>query len=363
VKPIALVAGALAVKVGKGGHAWSRVSFVAGLRRLGFEVLFVEQLPRPDPGMREYFERVSRDFNLGAHLVCEKPSYELIARAEAASLLLNIGGHLTIPEVKRPAPVRIYLDDDPAYTQLWSEAGLLAERLGGHTHYFTFGTSIGCASCTLPDGGIEWHTLLPPVVLDDWPVTNGVCEGFTTVASWRGGYGRLEAAGHVYGQKAHQFRHFVETAERSGGRFEIALEIDDSDSADAELMRSHGWRLVDPRQVAASPQEFRRYVQKSGAEFSVAQGIYVETRCGWFSDRTTRYLATGKPALVQDTGFSRHLPTGEGLVAFTTIDEAVEGARDIARRYDQHAAAAREIAERHFSSDVVLGKMLEAAGL
>src|SRR5436305_333619 len=79
----------------------------------------------------------------------------------------------------------------------------------------------------------------------------------------------------------------------------------------------------------------------SAAEFSVAQGVYVASGSGWFSDRTSRYLASGKPALVQDTGFSRHLPTGEGLVAFTTLEDAIAGADAIVSDYDRHARAAR----------------------
>jgi hypothetical protein len=124
----------------------------------------------------------------------------------------------------------------------------------------------------------------------------------------------------------------------------------------------HGWTITDPRGAAASPDDFRRYVQGSSAEFSVAQGIYVQTNSGWFSDRTIRYLASGKPTLVQDTGFGRHLPTGEGLVAFRTLEEAIDGATRIATEYPKHAAAARRIAEEYFASDIVLTRLLEDLG-
>ena len=104
----------------------------------------------------------------------------------------------------------------------------------------------------------------------------------------------------------------------------------------------------------------RAYVQESSAEFSAAQGMYVDTACGWFSDRSVRYLASGKPVLVQDTGFSEILPVGEGLLAFRTIDEAVAGAAEIAGRYAEHCAAARRLAEQHFESDRVLVALLRA---
>ena len=161
----------------------------------------------------------------------------------------------------------------------------------------------------------------------------------------------------------HEFRKFIELPQRSPHRFEIALDIDPADSRDLEGLRAHGWRVADPQQVAGSPEALRDYVQGSDAEFSAAQGMYVDTQCGWFSDRTTRYLASGRPALVQDTGFSRTLPVGDGLVAFSTLEEAVAAAGDIVARYPEHAAAARRIAEEQFGSERVLARFCEEAGI
>ncbi len=145
--------------------------------------------------------------------------------------------------------------------------------------------------------------------------------------------------------------------------FEIALQIHPADSKDLEALKTHGWQIVDPKQVADSPDAFRKYVRNSSAEFSVAQGIYVDTNSGWFSDRTVRYLASGKPALVQETGFSRHIPVGKGLLSFRTMDEAVEGARCIVRDYEHHCLVARRVAEEYFDSDKVIGQMLAEIGL
>lgn len=183
------------------------------------------------------------------------------------------------------------------------------------------------------------------------------------MASWRGAYGAVEHNGKRYGVKAHEFRKFIELPQRAPQNFEIALSIDPGDRKDREALTAHGWTLADPVACSGTPDVFRCYVQNSGAEFSVAQGIYVETHSGWFSDRTTRYLASGKPVLVQDTGFSRHLPAGEGLLAFRTLEEAVAGAAEIARDYSRHAKAARLIAEEFFDARKIAARLLEQLDL
>ena len=339
------------------------MSLVVGLTRLGFDVVLVEALPEGATESRDYLTRTCATLGIEGYAVGHSPPPELVDRAEAASLLINVGGHVTCEAIKKPPRVRVFLDDDPGYTQFWRAQGLLDTKLAGHDFYFTYGEQIGRAGCPIPTGGIDWRPLRPPVVLTDWPVVASSRDTFTTVASWRGPYGRVAVDGHLYGQKAHEFRRFSQLPALAPHPFEIALDIDPAEASDRELLLKQGWNLVDPRVVASTPEDFRRYVQQSSAEFSVAQGIYVDTHCGWFSDRTTRYLASGKPALVQDTGFSSSIPTGEGLIAFTTMDEAVAGADSIMRTYDAHAQAARAIAEEHFDSDKVLGRMLEEVGL
>jgi hypothetical protein len=155
----------------------------------------------------------------------------------------------------------------------------------------------------------------------------------------------------------------IELPGRCSPSFELELDIHPDERADIETLQRHGWSLVDAPELVATPATFRSYVQGSGAEFSVAQGVYVETGSGWFSDRTARYLASGRPALVQDTGFSSNLPCGEGLVPFRTLEEAVAGAEEIASDPERHGRAARRIAEEHFDSDIVLRAFLRDAGL
>src|SRR5206468_6516843 len=138
----------------------------------------------------------------------------------------------------------------------------------------------------------------PPVVLEHWPRSNGGIDRFTTVASWRGTYGPVQYGSKTFGLKVHEFRKFIELPLRTSQKFEIALDIHPDEVRDLHLLHSNNWGIADPKIAASDPAAFRDYVQSSGAEFSVAQGIYVETNSGWFSDRTVRYLASGKPVLV-----------------------------------------------------------------
>jgi hypothetical protein len=203
----------------------------------------------------------------------------------------------------------------------------------------------------------------PPVVLEHWPVARAARSNrFTTVGSWRGTFGKIEIDGRSFGQKAHEFRKFVTLPLHRSYCFELALDIHPAEVSDLESLHANRWRLVDPYCASGDPEKFRDYVQGSSAEFSVAQGIYVDTNSGWFSDRTVRYLASGKPALVEDTGFSSTLPVGRGLIAFRTLDEAIAGADSIVEDYEAHCAAARRLAEDVFDAEKVLSALLRETG-
>ena len=340
------VGGALADKTESGGEAWVRLSYALGLRRLGCEVRLVEEAHDPSPAAVDYARAVAASFDL---------AYDLAEnRVEGGDLLVNISGNVRSETLLRSFRRTVFVDIDPGFTQFWHERGI--EQIPEHDVYFTIGENIGREDCPIPTGGIEWRQTRPPVVLDEWPVADGGFDRFTTVATWRCPYGRIEP----YGLKHHEWRRFSRLPLSTRLPFEAALRIEPADVADRNLLEEQSWHLVDPG-VTRDPDAFRNYVRGSGAEFSVAQGIYTETNSGWFSDRTVRYLASGRPALVQDTGFTRTLPVGEGLVAFRTLEEAVAGARAIVGDYDRHAAAARAIAEEQFDSNKVLGALLEDA--
>ena len=380
---VVAVAGAVANKHRYGGSIWVRMSWAEALRELGFDVLFVEEI---DPsacvdaagapcGFAEsanvrVFDAVMAAFGLtgSAALCCPAlglvhgmDEAALLERLGEAELLVNISGHLRAPALLDRVGRRVFVDLDPGYTQVWAASGVAG--VGDHELFCTVGLSVGTAACDLPRGGIEWRPVRQPVVLGRWPADAGdPASGFTTVASWRGAYGRAEWEGRAFGLKAHEFRRLADLPGRVGAPFGVALDIHPADAADRDRLRDGGWRIEDPATVG-DIEGFRDFVLRSAAECSPAQGIYVEARTGWFSDRTVRYLASGRPALVQDTGFGDHLPVGEGLLAFSTPEEAAAGAEAILADYSRHAAAARRIAEEHFAPAPALGPLLEAAGV
>jgi hypothetical protein len=379
-----VVGGAVANKLHNGGEAWVRLSWIRGLQRLGLDVWFVEQIdaatcvdadgapaPFAESENRRYFDAVMEEFGLtdrasllyeGGREAAGPGLGELTDVAAEADLLVNVSGHLQIPALTERLRRKAYVDLDPGFTQFWHADGW--RGLDGHDTYFTVGENVGRPGCEIPAGGIDWHPVPPPVVLDDWPVPPGDSLGaFTTVGAWRGAFGVIERDGRTYGLKVHEFRKMIELPRRVPFRFEIALDIYPGDDRDRESLEEHGWHLLRPADTVRGPLEFRRFVQGSGAEFSVAQGIYVDTNSGWFSDRSVRYLASGRPALLQDTGFSENYPVGEGLLAFRTLDEAAAGAERIAAGYVGHRAAARALAEERFDSDKVLPRFLAEAGL
>jgi hypothetical protein len=338
-----VVAGALASKAGSGGEAWVRLSYALGFRRLGCDVRLIEEARDASSKALDYARSVAARFGL---------DYEAAAEAKGGDLLVNVSGNVRSKTVRRRFRRTLFIDIDPGFTQFWHEQGI--EPIPHHDAYATIAGNIGSRDCPIPTCGLTWLATRPPVVLEKWPVAVGGFDRFTTVSTWRAPFGPIEP----YGLKHHQWRTFLHLPAETKLPFEVALDIDPADAADRNALDANGWHVVDPA-VAAEPDGFGNYVRGSGAEFSVAQGIYVETKSGWFSDRSTRYLASGRPVLVQDTGFAGTLLVGEGLVTFKTPDEAAAGARAIVDDYDHHALAARMIAEEYFDSDKVLRKLLE----
>jgi hypothetical protein len=380
-----LVSGMMATVPHQGGATWAVLQYLLGFWRLGHDVYFIE--PVAESALQPagvslassenaaYFRRVVAEFGLeetsalllSGTQVTVGPDYRQLCRlTQRADVLIDISGMLAGHELARDIPVRVYLDLDPAFNQLWHAAQGIDVGFGDHTHFVTIGRAIGRPDhpqCEVPTCGLDWITTFQPVVLSYWPRTEALdYDALTTVANWRG-YGSIDHDGVFYGQKAHALRRFITLPTLAGENFLLALAIHPGEVKDLEALAGNGWCLVDPARVARTPAAYRRFVQGSRAELGIAKSGYVASRCGWFSDRSVCYLASGRPVLAQETGFSSFLPTGAGLLAFETLDQAVEGVAALRKDYQRHAQAARNIAEEYFDSDKVLRRLLQSIGV
>lgn len=361
-----------------GGSLWVRLQYLLGLRRLGVDAYWVDRLAPPDsrknPHSADYlahrFRRFAEDFGFqdrycivyeGGERHYGMDERRLREAIERADLLLNVGGRLEPGDPLLGVRRRAFLDVDPGFTQIWAlETDMHLER---HDLFFTIGQNVGGPGFSVPTGDVEWQPTLPPVVLEQWPARiDPARERIGTVADWRGSQDAFYE-GQWYSGKREEFLGFLRVPLEAGVQIELALLVGQGDYEDLGLLMRHGWRVHDPCSHAGDPWSYREYIQSSRAELSVAKQGYVRTRSGWVSDRTACYLASGKPAIVQSTGFEHRLPTGTGLLTFSTIGEAVEALQSVQEDYTRHAQAARRLAEEHFDSDAVLTSLLGRAGL
>jgi hypothetical protein len=233
-----------------------------------------------------------------------------------------------------------------------------------HHAFFTVGMKVGERDCDVPTLGVQWKPFTPFVYLPMWTSSSNTTNDapFSSVTHWA--WGELSWKGRRLSlAKRDGYFPFIDLPERTGRRFELAVRFQPTDtSGDRERLLSHGWNLVDPWEVAASPAAYQRYIAASHAEISCPKPIFRDLNTGWFSDRSACYLASGRPVLAQDTGFTEHLPTGSGLLTFETMEEAVAGVEAIDSNYGAHTLAARRIAEEHLDSRRCLSRMLAACG-
>ncbi len=363
--------------VAAAGNTWAFLQWVLGFRELGWEIWMVEALdgakcigpdwqPRPfaESANRAHWEAVLERFGLApcATLLVDGAAANLDdarAFANTADLFLNISGHFRGPALPTPRAVRVYLDLDPAFTQIWAAAYGSDMNFAGHHRHFTVGARFGREGCLAPACGIEWLPTLPPVVLSQWPRADlDAPPRFTTVAHWHG-YSWVEWNGVWFKGKSDEFARFLDLPARlPGAVFEIATEIH-THAGELEAFGRAGWRLIDGQQVSSSFDAHAAYIRGSGAEFSAAKGGYVVSRGGWFSDRSVCYLASGRPVVLQSTGIEECVPTGRGLFTCSSLEEAEAACRRVLDDAPAQRAAARELAETHFASGKVIRAMVE----
>jgi hypothetical protein len=361
-----------------GGSLWVRLQYLLGLQRLGIDTYWVDRLAPPDtrknPHSVDYLDRRFRGFAedfgfadrycivyAGGERHFGMDERRLDEVTERADLLLNVSGRLEPGDPLLRVRRRAFLDVDPGFTQIWAlQTDMHLER---HHVFFTIGQNVGGPAFPVPTGDLDWQPTLPPVVLERWPpVIEPASSRIGTVADLRGSQDAIYE-GEWFSGKREQFLGFLRVPSEAGVEMDVALLVGQEDYEDLGILLRHGWRVRDPYSHAGDPHSYREFIQSSRAEFSVAKQGYVRTRSGWISDRTACYLASGKPAIVQSTGFEHRLPTGTGLLTFSTVGEAVTALQQVQEDYLAHAHAARRLAEDHFDSDAVLANLLKRAGI
>jgi hypothetical protein len=372
-----VIAGSIAQAAFRPGHAHVFLNYALGFKGLGYDVLLVDHLSNEMisnvPGLTpsrarkravEWFKIVTRYGGLedSATLLFDNGTSvglsrrALQSRIATSVLMLNFMGFITDAALLEAAPRRVFVDIDPGFPQMWDELGWY-DAFTDHDAFVTLGENVGSADCLIPTRSLPWITTRQPVVLDRWPTVPGG-DKFTSVATWRGPFDAVYFRNERFGLRVHEFRRFMELPKRTSVEFELALDIDPEDSSDLEALRTSGWRLTLPSTIGDFGS-YRRFIQRSLGEFMVAKGMYVSTNSGWFSDRSISYLASGKPVVAEETGFSAYYPVGEGLLPFSTLDEALAAVEAVRARPTLHARAARGLAEELFDAKHVLERLLQ----
>jgi hypothetical protein len=371
------------VRLPMGGIAWHHLQFVWGLARLGHDVYFVEDSndyswscydpsrhvcdTDPTYGLHfaeQLFERVGlgeRWAYYDAHrsMWCGPCADRALAVCESADVLVNLGHSNPLRAWFQSIPVRVLVDTDPAFTQVRHLTDAAArKRAAGHTAFFSFGENIGRNGCSVPSDGFRWQPIRQPIVLDAWPVAPGPASGrFTTVMQWDS-YRPREYNGIRYGMKSQSFETYMTLPTQTGAALELTIG---GASAPLSQLRENGWGTRNPTEIAQDPWTYQRYLQQSKAEFTVAKHGYVVSRSGWFSERSAGYLASSRPVVTEETGFSDWLPVGEGLFAFRSAGDACAAIHEVNCRYELHCQRAREIAEAYFDARKVLAQLVAQA--
>ena len=371
-----------------GGVAWDYGQYALGLERLGYEVYYLEDTgwqtydPRKgeygeDPGygvnfLHDALGRLSPTLAERWHFrAMDGPTFgveparfdRIVADAE---LFLNVSGGTILREEYMNNPCKILIDTDPGWNHFvnfpkWDRNPGWQRSHGwrAHDHFFSYAERMGRPDCILPPLGIDWQPTRPPVVLDRWqaepPGTT-----WTTVMTWNNFGEPVRYQGVEYGSKEREFVGVETIPQHTKASFELSVG---GTNPPRDHWRSLGWSVVDSETISRTADSYRSYIQQSRGEFSVAKNVYVATRSGWFSCRSVCYLASGRPVVVQDTGFSEFIPVGEGLFAFTNPAEVEAAIEAVEADYPRHQAAAREIAREYFDADRVLGDMLKKVGM
>jgi len=374
-----------------GGMTWQVLHHLVGLRRLGLDVWYVEDSDRYpfalggrdrtlDFGPNvDFLARHLTEVGLADRWVFRSPiEPDLTAGAldidglnrlyRDADAVLNLCGAQELLPRHDVIDCLVYLETDPVVSQVGVAKGdrQWVELLDRYQHHFTYATNLRGPGCPVPVERYGWVPTVPPVVTDWWATDVPPADdaALTTILQWSSVGPDVEWNGECWRwRKDVELLRYVDLPRSSPVTIEASMRVGDRDRAAAEQTFSHGWRSR-PAEDLDDPFVYRRYIQESLGEFSVAKHQYVAPRSGWFSDRTVCYLAAGRPVVVQDTGFRNTVGRPQrGLHVFRSFDEAVGSTQAIAGDYEVESKAASNVAHEVFEAERVLGSMMSTIGL
>jgi hypothetical protein len=366
-----------------GGHFWVYLQYVHGLRQAGCEVYWVEHF-RSDGTGRErsrvgsLLRRLKRYGLDGKVILCtdaggertQGMNYTYIGATQSAAhevfkradLLVNFHYALD-PELLASFRRTVLVDIDPGLLQTWMSSGQLS--VAPHDVYHTTGETVGMPSASFSDGGLGWLHIRPPVCLDLWPYTyDPRCKAFTTVTNWWGEWATETVQGRpvLYDNtKRIAFLSFADLPRLTSQPLELAVHLASADEAERQMLERRGWRIRHASEVSRTPEMYREYIQRSRGELSCVKPSCVKLQNGWVSDRSLCYLASGKPVVMQDTGPSPYLPFGDGILRFSTPEQAADALAAVNADYERHCRSAREIAETYFDARQIAEGILNVA--
>jgi hypothetical protein len=364
-----------------GGNLSWTLQWLVGFRRLGHDVYMVERAGYPDSCFDPARGVMSDDCSYGTAVVdVLLARFDLAGRwcyldaageyhgqsrgrvrelFATADVFLDIGTHGAWLGDVAAGCKRVLVDGEPGFTQMKWEAKLAEGKPPPvYDFYYTNGANVGTPASDAPTAGKPWQGVFNPVVPDlfDLPPPPAGAP-FTTVMNWQA-HKPIQYRGRTYGQKDVEFRNFLDLPRRTA----VPLEVAVAGGCPRQELLDAGWAVRGAHAVTASFDGYRDYVRDSRGEFGVCKNVFVATNTGWFSDRSAAYLAAGRPVVLQETGFSAHMPCGRGLFAVRTADEAAAALGEVAGDYDRQSRWAREVAAEHLSIDRVLPRLLAEVG-
>jgi hypothetical protein len=375
-----------------GGATWDYIQYPVGLQMLGHDVYYIE-----DTRQYPVFQKESLSWNDASSCIsylketmemfgfAGKLAYRDIASGKSfgmsehriaeicrtADVFINISCSTYLRDEYQNISKRILIDSDPMFTQIQYAMESTGEAdkkwntkflVDNHNYLFTFGENINQDDCKIPVFDYKWYPTRQPVCLNLWKNTHSKNKySFTSIMNWSGRE-KLKYQNDEWGQKDVEFEKYKSIPSIFPKiRFEVVINkpLNKESYFDKDELHGFGWKILSPDEVVSNSSDYKFFIQNSEGEFSVAKETYVKSNSGWFSCRSACYLASGRPVITEETGWSKYIPQGKGLFSFNTLECAIDNIKQVTADYKFHSNQALEIASEYFDSNKVLKSMLE----